>query len=85
MIRSHGPFDVDQWTLFPRLIDELFPGEAAVIDDIVIGFEDTVGEPVVAQELPDILDRVQFGHRGGSGMRVVSAGTTISAEPCHPA
>ena len=32
-----------------------------MIDDIVIGFEDAVGEPVVAHELPDILHRVQFG------------------------
>ena len=35
-----------------------------MIDDIVIGFEDAVGEPVVAHELPDILDRVQFGTSG---------------------
>ena len=25
------------------------------------------------------------GHLGGSGMRVILAGTTSSAEPCHPA
>ncbi len=35
-----------------------------MIDDIVMGFEDAVGEPVVAHELPDILDRVQFGASG---------------------
>ena len=35
-----------------------------MIDDIVIRFEDAVGEPVVAHELPDILDRVQFGTSG---------------------
>jgi hypothetical protein len=46
------------------LIDEFVPGEAAVIDDIVMGFEDAVGEPVVAHELPDILDRVQFRTSG---------------------
>lgn len=43
------------------LIDELVPCLAAIIDEIVVGFEDTVGEPVVAQELPDVLDRVEFG------------------------
>ena len=32
-----------------------------MIDDIVVGFEYAVGEPVVAHELPDIFDRVQFG------------------------
>jgi hypothetical protein len=45
---------------FPGLIDELVPGVAAVIDDIVIGFEDAVREPVVAHELPDIFLRVQL-------------------------
>ena len=32
-----------------------------LIDEIVVGFEDTVGEPVVAHELPDVLDRVELG------------------------
>ena len=45
----------------PGLVDELVPCLAAVIDEIVIGFEDTVGEPVVAHELPDVLDRVELG------------------------
>ena len=37
------------------------PGEAAVIDDIVEGFEDPVRRPVLAHELPDIFLRVEFG------------------------
>jgi len=45
----------------PWLADEVVPGEAAVVDNIVIGFEYPVGEPVVAHELPDILDRVESG------------------------
>jgi hypothetical protein len=44
----------------PGLVDELVPGEAAVIDDVVIGFEDPVGEPVGADELPEVLDRVEL-------------------------
>jgi hypothetical protein len=32
---------------------------AAVIDTVMLAAEDAVGEPVVAEELPDILDRVQ--------------------------
>ena len=44
----------------PGLIDELVPGLAAVIDEIVIGFEDAVGEPVIAHKLPDVFDRVEF-------------------------
>jgi hypothetical protein len=31
-----------------------------MIDDIVVGFEDTVREPVVAHVLPDIFDRIEF-------------------------
>ena len=44
----------------PGLVDELVPGVAAVIEDGAIGGEDPVGEPVVAQELPKVLDRVQL-------------------------
>ena len=61
------PFAVPDGHDAPRLIDAFVPGEAAVIDDIVMGFEDAVGEPVVAHELPDILDRVQFGVARHSG------------------
>jgi hypothetical protein len=35
----------------PGLVDECVPTVAAVVDDIVEGFEDAVGEPVVAHEL----------------------------------
>ena len=52
---------------FPRLVDELVPGFAGEIDDIVVGLEDPVGQPVVAHELPDVLDRVQFGGSGRQG------------------
>ena len=45
----------------PRLIDEFVPGIATVVEDIVVGEEHAVGEPVVADELPDVLDRVEFG------------------------
>ena len=44
----------------PGLIDELVPGVAAVGDDILVGREDAVGQPVVAQELPDVFDRVEL-------------------------
>ncbi len=30
-------------------------------DDVVVGGEDTVGEPVVPHELPDVLHDVEFG------------------------
>ena len=31
-----------------------------MVDEIVVGFEDAVGEPIVAHELPDVLDRVEL-------------------------
>jgi len=33
----------------PWLIDELVPGRTAMVDEIVVGFEDAIGEPIVAQ------------------------------------
>jgi hypothetical protein len=33
----------------------LVPCEAAVIENIVVGFEDAVGEPVIVHELPDVF------------------------------
>src|SRR3546814_20919606 len=48
----------------PRLVDELVPRLTAVVDDVVVGGEDPVGEPVIAHELPDVLDRVQLGTFG---------------------
>jgi hypothetical protein len=45
----------------PGLIDELVPCLTAVVDEIVVRFEDAVGEPVLADELPDIFHRVEFG------------------------
>ena len=32
-----------------------------MVDDIIVGFEDAVGEPIVAEELPDVFDRVELG------------------------
>ena len=54
----------------PWLIDELVPCFAAMVDEIVIGFEDAVGEPVVAHVLPDVLDRIElraFRRQGDNG------------------
>ena len=45
----------------PGLIEKLVPGVAAVLDDIGLGGEHPIGEPVVAQILPDILGRIELG------------------------
>ena len=60
------------------LIGEIVPTEAALIDKIVVGFENAALEPVIAHEQPDVLDRVSYGHLGGTGSRVI-------LEACHPA
>jgi hypothetical protein len=45
----------------PGLVAQVVPGIAAEIDDLIVGLEDSVREPVVAHELPDVFDGVQFG------------------------
>ena len=44
----------------PGAVDKGIPGVTAVIDDIVVGFEDAVREPVVAHILPNIFDRIEL-------------------------
>ena len=44
----------------PGPVDELVPGVATVIDKVVVGFEDAVGEPIIPHELPDVLHGVEF-------------------------
>ena len=44
----------------PGLVDELVPGVAAVVDNGTVRMEHPVGEPVVAQELPDVLDGIEI-------------------------
>lgn len=48
----------------PRLIDEAIPSVTADVDDRLIRGEDSVREIIVAQELPDVLDRIEFGGAG---------------------
>jgi hypothetical protein len=48
----------------PGLSLQLVPGVAAVIHESIDVIEHAVGEPVVADELPDVLLRVQLGTLG---------------------
>ena len=41
----------------PWLVGEAVPSEAAMVEDVVVGFEDAVRQPVVAHGLPDVLLR----------------------------
>ena len=69
----------------PGLGDELVPCLAAVVDEIVGGGEDPVGEPVIADELPDVLDRIELGRFWRHGENRDVGGMTKPAEICHPA
>jgi len=40
--------------------DQLVTGIAAMIDNLIVGFEDAVGEPVVPHELPNIFDWIEL-------------------------
>jgi hypothetical protein len=69
----------------PRLVDELVPCLAAVVDEIIVGFEDAIGEPIVAHECQTFSTGLSSGHFGGRAMMVMLAGTTSLADRCHPA
>src|SRR5215218_1958854 len=42
-------------------MDESVPGVAAVIDDVVVAFEDAVGKSVLTHELPDVFLAIELG------------------------
>jgi hypothetical protein len=44
----------------PWLLHELVPGIAAVIDEVLVTGKDPVGEPVLADELPDAFLRIDI-------------------------
>jgi hypothetical protein len=44
----------------PGSVDKGIPSVAAMIDNIVVGFEDAGREPVVAHVLPDVFNEIEF-------------------------
>lgn len=42
------------------LTDQLVPSITAMIDNLVVGFEDAVGQPIIPHELPDVFDGIEF-------------------------
>jgi hypothetical protein len=53
---------------FPRLIDERVPGVAAVIDDVIEGFENSVRQPVLPSAMR--ADRAGVGWRRPSAIGI---------------
>ena len=43
-----------------RIGSELVPCFLSGLNDIVIGLEDAIGQPVLTQELPNVLDGIEF-------------------------
>ena len=44
----------------PGLVDEAASNIASGLEDFLVGFEDPVGEVVLAQELPDVFGGVEL-------------------------
>ncbi|GGZ17622.1 hypothetical protein GCM10011614_35170 [Novosphingobium colocasiae] len=57
---------------------------AAVVHDVVIEGGDAVREPIVAHELPHVLDRIEFGTFGRQRQGVMLAGMSSFPDMCHP-
>ena len=55
----------------------------AVVDEIVVGVEDTVGEPIVAHESPDVFHC--YGDFGSMAMIVMFGSTIRCVDMCQPA
>jgi hypothetical protein len=66
----------------PGSVDKGIPGITAVIDDIVVGFEDAVRKPVVAHEFSTGFSS---GDLDGRGTSVMFGGTGSVFETCQPA
>jgi hypothetical protein len=74
----------------PRLIDEFVPSLAAIVDDIVIRFEDEVRQPVVPHELPDVFLWVELRGAGrrrqkGDGSRRRALAKVVFPDEVPPA
>ncbi len=63
-IMTHEPSCESDGLDRPRLCREGVPGEAAVIDDVGVGLESAVGEPVLPDELPDVLGGIEVRRAG---------------------
>ena len=56
-----------------------------MVDDVVVGAEDAVGQPVVAHELADIFDRVELWRARRQGEDGDVGGHVELARGVHPA
>ena len=64
----------------------MVPGEAAMVEDVIVRWEDAVRQPVVAHELPDVLDEVElvvFGRKRQQGDIVGDDETRREGQPAR--
>ena len=70
-------------------MDMIFQGRSTSVfqasDDIVVGFEDAVREPVVAHVLPDVFNGIEFRAFRRQGENGDVGGNSNLADRCHPA
>jgi len=45
----------------PWLIEKAVPGKTAMVENVFVGSENPVRKPIVAHNLPDVLDRIELG------------------------
>ena len=76
----------------PWLVGEAAPGEAAMVEDIVVGFDPVRGEAnmrfdsqLSRMNCQTFSCRLSSGHFAGNGRMVMLAGMTKLAEMCQPA
>jgi len=67
----YAPIFWDRWNGWFWECSEVVPRGAGGIDDVVHVVEDGVGQPVGAEELPDIFDRIE-SRSAGRGLKTVS-------------
>ena len=81
-----GPLAMADGHDFPGLVDQPVPGIAAQCDDLVVGAEHPIGQPVVARRNCQTFSTgFSSGDRGGRGRRVMLSGISSRPVVCHPA
>ena len=84
-LTDDGPVAASDGHDFPGLIDEGIPGVAAVTDNVVEGFEDSVRQPVLSHALPDVFLGVELWRTRRQGRSDRLPGIFRSLAPCQPA
>ena len=69
----------------PRLVDELVPCLAAVVDEIVVGLKTRFESQLSRMNCQMFSTGLSSGDFGGMGRIVMLAGMTNLADRCHPA